>query len=135
MRVITKYRLELHWDRVEYSRNDVAVLRGAYFCGPVLKEMAELREEDELILDMTEQHLVLLPDYYQATLHWRGVEYEPDRIFLKEAWIRGKHVNSVEVLRDTDWLLIDCREHEEKRHPFHLVYWTEVHKQSGGEKY
>lgn len=135
MDVIEKYRLELHWDAVEYNSDEVAVLRGAYFSGPVLKEAAKLRENDELILDMTTQHLVFIPDYYQATLNWKGIQYWGNQIFLKEAWIRGKHINSVEALADKDWLLIDCREHEEAKHPYHLVYWAEVRKAEGKEKY
>jgi len=135
MRVLPKYRLELHWKSVEYAQDDVAVLKGAYFSGPVLKEAAQLREEDELMLDMTSQHQIFIPDYYQAVLRWKGVQYSGDKILLKEASIRGKHVNSIETLRNTDWLLIDCKEHEEKRHPFHLVYWGEVRKAEGEEKY
>lgn len=135
MDVIEKYRLELHWETVEYNSDEVAVLKGAYFRGPVLQDAAKLRENDELILDMTTQHLVFIPDYYQATLNWKGVQYQGNQIFLKEAWIRGKHINSVETLSDTDWLLIDCREHEEVKHPFHLVYWAEVRKAEGKEKY
>jgi hypothetical protein len=135
MRVMTKYRLELHWDSVEHSKEDVAVLKGAYFSGPVLQEAEQLREEDSLILDMTSQHALFVPDYYQATLNWKGVEYKGGLIFLKEAWIRGKYVNSIAALEDTDWILIDCREHEEAKHPFHLVYWGEVCKQDKEKKY
>ncbi len=133
--VIDKYRLELHWDSVEYNKEDVAVLKGAFFSGPVLKDAEKLREEDKLTIDMTTQHMVFIPDYYQADLHWKGVLYKGNQIFLKEAWIRGKHINSVETLEDTDWLLIDCREHEEERHPFHLVYWAEVCKENKEKKY
>lgn len=135
MKVIDKYRLELHWAMVDYNRDDIAVLKGAYFNGSVLKEAAQLRENDELILDMTAQHMVFIPDYYQATLTWKGTQYKGNQIFLKEAWIRGNHINSIETLEDTDWLLIDCREHEEAKHPYHLVYWAEVRKTEGGEKY
>ena len=135
MQVLQKYRLELHWQSVERNKEDVAVLKGAYFCGPVLEDAEKLREEDELTLDMTMQHKVFIPDYYQAVLRWKGVSYGRGKIFLKEAWIRGKYVNSIEVLENTDWLLIDCMEHEEKRHPFNLVYWAEVCKQGGESKY
>lgn len=135
MKVRTKYRLELHWESVEYAQDDVAVLKGAYFSGPVLKEATQLREEDELVLDMTNQHMIFIPDYYQATLRWRGIQYVGDKILLKEVSIKGKHVNSIETLQDTDWLLIDCKEHEEEKHPFHLVYWGEVRKAEGAEKY
>ncbi len=135
MRVSKKYRLELHWDRVDYNRNDLASLTGAYFTGPVLEDAEEVKENDELTLDMTSQHLVFIDDYYHAFLRWKGVEYRDGKIFLGDATIKGKHINSIEVLRDNDWILIDCSEHEEKKHPFHLVYWAEVCKVSGEVKY
>jgi len=135
MRVLAKYRLELHWKSVEYAEDDVAVLKEAYFSGAVLREAAQLREDDSLTLDMTSQHKIFISDYYQAVLSWKGVQYSGDKILLKEASIKGKHVNSIETLQRTDWLLIDCKEHEEKKHPFHLVYWAEVRKAEGEEKY
>lgn len=135
MRVLNKYRLELHWDSVEYNRDDVAVLKGAYFEGPVLKEAAQLNEEDSIVLDMTSQHMIFIPDFYQSTLWWKGVEYKEGRIYLKEAWIKGKYVNSIETLRNNDWLLIDCKEHEMATHVFHLVYWAEVRNSEQEKKF
>jgi hypothetical protein len=135
--VLQKYKLELRWDAVEYNDEDLAVLKGAYFTGPVLKEAAQLRDEDQLTLDMTSQHAIFTPmaDYYHAILYWKGVEYKGDRIFLKEAWVRGKYVNSLETLENSNWILIDCAQHEEEKHPFHLVYWAKVMKAEGEEKY
>jgi len=136
VRVLTKYRLELRWQSVEYPTDDVAVLKGAYFCGPVLQDAARINDDDQLTLDMTNQHLILfIPEYYQATLKWKGVEYKDDKVFLKDVTIKGKYVNSIETLRDTDWILIDCTDHDEKKHPFHLVYWAEVRRAEGPEKF
>lgn len=135
MRVFNKYRLELHWDSVEYSDDQTAVLKGAYFAGPVLKNAAKIADNDQLIVDLTQQHLLFVPDYYQALLKWGAVEYKEDKVLLKGVTIRGRYVNSLEKLGNNDWLLIDCKEHEEKKHPFHLVYWAEVRKEDGGEKY
>lgn len=135
MRVFNKYRLELHWDSVEYSDEQTAVLKGAYFVGPVLKNAAKIADNDQLIVDLTQQHLLFVPDYYQALLKWGAVEYKEDKVLLKGVTIRGRYVNSLEKLTDKDWLLIDCKEHEEKKHPYHLVYWAEVRKEDGGEKY
>ena len=135
MRILEKYRLELHWDTVEYNRDDVAVLKGAYFEGPVLQEAAQLNEEDSLIMDMTSQHMIFIPDYYQATLSWKGIDYKEGRIYFKEAHIKGKYVNSIETLKDTDWVLMDCKEHEMATHVFHLVYWAEVHNSEQEKKF
>jgi hypothetical protein len=155
MQVLDKYRLELHWDFVSYSRDDVIVLKGAYFGGPVLKDAVQLQEEDQLILDMTDQHLILPPmaDFYQAVLSWKGVEYRGDKIFLKDAHIKGKYINSLETLRNKDWILIDCKEHDLKKvlknkrgkklgpgvyqkiYTHSLVYWAKIMNAGGAEKY
>lgn len=129
-----KFRLELHWDQVKHT-DRTALLKGAYFCGPVLKDTAKIQENDSLILDMTRQHLVFIPEYYQATLSWKQVVYQDDKIFLPGAKIIGKHVNSIETLQDTDWILIDCYGHDEARHPYLLVYFSKVMKKEGGDKY
>jgi hypothetical protein len=137
MYVLTKYRLELRWDGVEYSEDDRAVLKGAYFTGPVLSDAAKVNDDDQLMLDMTKQHVILpaMDDYYQALLKWKGVEYKEDRIYLKEAWIKGKYINALEKLENDDWILIDCREHEEEKHPYLLVYWAEIHQKEDERKY
>jgi len=154
MDVLNKYRLELHWDSVSYNRDDVAVLKGAYFSGPVLKDAVALQEEDQLTLDMTKQHWIFPPmkDFYQVVLNWKGVVYRDDKIFLKEAFLKGKYINSLEKLENQDWILIDCKEHDtakmagrrgrrlapgvyETKYNHSLVYWAEVHKPSKETKY
>ena len=152
--VLDKYRLELHWASVSYQAEDVAVLKGAYFSGPVLKDAEQLRDEDNLILDMTQQHLIFPPmeGFYQAVLSWKGVQYEGDKIFLKEAHIKGKYVNSLETLENKDWVRIDCTAYDTAKmmgkrgkrlargvyttkYDHALVYWAEVMKAEGKEKY
>lgn len=135
MKVLNKFKLELRWKKVDYPAEGVAALKGAYFTGPVLKEAAKINPNDQLMLDMTYQHAIFIPEYYQALLKWKGVEYRGGKVFLKSATIEGKHINSVETLDADDFILIDCQEHEEKKHPFHLVYWAEVCKETGEEKY
>lgn len=154
MKILNKYRLELHWDSVSYNRDDVAVLKGAYFSGPVLKDAEKLRDEDVLTLDMTDQHLVFpaVADFYQAVLNWKGIEYKGAKIFLKEAHIKGRYVNSIETLRNNDWILIDCKDHDLKKmvgkrgkklapgvyqtiYNHSLVYWAKVMKAEGEAKF
>jgi hypothetical protein len=135
MQIWEKYRLELHWKSVEYNRDDLAVLKGAYFEGPVLKEAIKLVEEDSLVLDMTTQHALLIPNYYQATLQWKGVAYKDAHVYLNEAYIQGRYVNSIDTLKDDDYILIDCKEHEMATHIYHLVYWAEVRKGNRESKF
>jgi hypothetical protein len=63
------------------------------------------------------------------------VDYKDDKIYLKEASIKGKYVNSIETLKNNDWILIDCREHEMETHVFHLVYWAEVQNSEKEKKF
>lgn len=153
MKVLPKYRLELRWKDVEYQ-DEVAVLKGAYFCGPVLAHAAQINEADHLTLDMTGQHVIFAPmeDFYQATLEWQGVDYKDGRVYLKQAFVKGKYINSLEKLEKDDWILIDCKGHDTddyapkpgrrlsrgarvQNYKHLMVYWAEVHKQEGGEKY
>ena len=154
MKVLPKYRLELHWSDVEYNKDDVAVLKGAYFSGTVLKHAARINEEDHLLLDMTKQHVIFPPmaDYYHAYLYWQGVEYKDDKVYLKKAWVRGKYVNSLEKLEKGDWILIDCKGHDTEdydpkkgkklapgvytqNYNHLLIYWAEVNKKEKEPKY
>ncbi len=137
MKILTKYRLELHWDSVEYNEESRVVLRDAYFTGPVLDDAAQINDDDQLTLDMTKQHVILplMEDYYQAILKWKGVDYREGKVFLKEVYLKGRYVNSLERLENDDWILIDCREHEEKNHPYLLVYWAEIHKKEKERKF
>ena len=135
MFVLQKYRLELHWSSVEYPQEDLALLKGAYFTGQVLKNAAKINEDDQLILDMTQQHQIFIPNYYQGTLKWKGVEYKEDKVYLKEVGIKSKYINSLEPLRNDDFILIDCKKHEHNVHAFHLVYFAEVCKKSREKKY
>ena len=137
MDVLSRHRLELHWDSVEYNEDDRALLKGAYFSGPVLSDAARINDDDQLTLDMTKQHSILaaMEDYYHAVLKWKGVDYKEDKVFLKEAWIQGKYVNSLEKLEKDDWVLINCKGHDEKSHPFLLVYWAEIYKKEKERKF
>lgn len=124
-----KYRLELHWDTVRYYNDTIAVLEGAYFSGPVLKNAVELVAPDHIDLDMTPQHFVLLDTYYIVKLSWEGVEYlSDDRILLAGAKITNDYLKSLHKLEDQDWILINTEKHEEDIHVYHFVYEAQVMK-------
>jgi len=154
MKVLPKYRLELRWKDVEYKTDDVAHLKGAFFTGPVLKHAAQINPEDHLLLDLTKQHVIFPPmaDYYHAFLDWKGVEYKENKVYLKEAWVRGKYVNTLEKLSKDDWILIDCKGHDTEdyapkkgkrvapgvhmqKYNHLLVYYAEVQKKEEERKY
>jgi len=117
-----KYQLELRWTKVEYEKEGLAKINGAYFAGPALKISQKLNEQDEINIDMTKQYMIFLPSFYIAKIKWNGVEYREDRIYLKEVIIENKYVNSIPKLKDTDYFLIDTAKHEEKKHAFYPNY-------------
>jgi hypothetical protein len=117
-----KYQLELRWDTVEYEKEGLAIVRGAYFTGPALKISQQLNEQDEIKIDMTKQYFIFVPSFYIAKVKWNGIEYKDDRIYLKEVIIENKYVNSIPKLKDTDYFLIDTAKHEEETHAFHPNY-------------
>ena len=41
-----KFRMEIHWEKVRYEKKGIAIIEGCYLNGPVLKEVAQLNEED-----------------------------------------------------------------------------------------
>ena len=49
--LVDRYRLELHWESVEYEQEGVCKVKGAYFSGPALIEAAEINPNDYLKLD------------------------------------------------------------------------------------
>ena len=122
-----KYRLELHWDGIEYHDQETAKLKGALFSGPALKIAQKINPEDQIKMDLTPQHLVVLDSYYIVTLEWKGVEYTADgKARLIGAIIRNPELKTLHKLNGQDYIIIDTRKHEEKTHAFHLVYDSEV---------
>jgi len=59
-----KYRLEVHWEKVIYSHDSIAMLEGCQLSGPVLAEITEMEQEDSIALDFTNQYMVFVPNYY-----------------------------------------------------------------------
>jgi hypothetical protein len=122
-----KYRLELHWKKLRYLNDETAVLEGACFRGPVLQDAVQLEAPDFIDLDLTPQMLSLLDSYYIVRLSWQGVRYEADgSILLTEAVISNTYLKTIHKLSDDDFILINTEKHEEKTHPYHLVYESQV---------
>ena len=117
-----RYRLELHWSDVIYEREGVAKLSGAYFSGPALKISQKLNDKDEINIDMTNQYVIFVPNFYIAKLKWDGIEYTATSVKLKTAIIENKFVNSIPQLKKNDYFVIDTFKHEEQTHAFHLNY-------------
>ncbi len=122
-----KYRLELHWDDVLYHDEATAMLKGAYFSGPVLQTAQKINGHDTINLDLTPQHLVVLSSYYIVKLEWGKVEYSKDgRVLLGSAVLTNDDLKTLHKLEKTDFIVIDTEKHEAHTHAFHLVYDSQV---------
>lgn len=121
-----KYRLELHWDEIIYCNDKEAVLKGAYFCGPALKDAAKIEAPDFIDLDLTPQLITVLDSYYIVRFAWKGVKYVAEKIVLEEAVFLNAHLKSLHKFERGDSVLVNTANHEEEKHPYHLVYESQV---------
>jgi len=121
-----KYRLELHWGNIEYLDEESAVLKDAFFSGPALKISQKISAPDKIDLDLTPQHLVVLNSYYIVRLTWDEVEYSGMTVLLKNAVVSNSDLKTLHKLEKDDYLVINTEKHEEKLHPYNLVYESQV---------
>jgi hypothetical protein len=122
-----KYRLELHWDSLEYHSDTVINLTNARFSGPVLKDALKLEAPDSIELDFTPQLLTLMDSYYIMTLDWATCTYTSDGVInLTGATLSNKFLKTLHKLEDKDYVVINTEKHEEATHAFHLVYESQV---------
>ncbi len=116
-----RYRLELRWDRADF-KDGVVTLTGAYFTGPVLNISQRLNEKDQINIDISNQYMVFVPNFYIAVVKWNGIRYEYDRVYLDNVRIENKHINSTPKLKHSDYFVIDTSKHEEQTHPYYMNY-------------
>lgn len=133
MKVKEYYRLELHWYAVVKEKGDRCSLVGAYFCGPVLKNMQALQPGDSIVLDFTPQYSSIISKHYFVRFTWGEIFGARDKISLKNAVLHNTQVNDISNLQDTDYILIDTSKHEEKIHMYNLVYRSAVLNKDGKE--
>ena len=126
-----KFRLEIHWKKAVYEQEGTAELEGCYLSGPVLKEIAEMNQKDVIALDFGNQYIVLVPNYYVAKLSWEGVRHTPDKIYLDNAILQNKFLNSVPNLNNDDYIAVDTKNHEDEKHQYHLSYISYLVKHDG----
>jgi len=117
-----KYKLEIHWKRVKYEIDQIALIKGCYLSGPVLKEAVKLNDQDYIDLDFVGQYFVFVDNYYIARLSWGGVEYRSEKIFLRDVKLENRNLNVVPKLNNNDHIIIDTKDHEEEKHMYNFVY-------------
>lgn len=130
-----RYRLELVWDKVKYEREGVCKLFNARFRGPALSIANEIKPNDSINLDFYRQYFILVKNPYVAKLSWGEVVYNSDNtVTLKNAKIsHDTELNRVPTFKNTDYVVIDTKDHEEAVHGFNLVYKTYVVSEEGDE--
>jgi hypothetical protein len=129
-----KFRLEIHWNKSIYDQEGIAKLYGCYLSGPVIKEVAQMNEEDRMKLDFSNQYLVFVPYFYIATLYWKGIRRVSDKIHLDNVLLTNDNLNAVPKLNDNDYIVIDTKDHEDEKHQYSLVYPSYLIR-FDGEKY
>lgn len=127
-----KYRLELHWESLEYLNDSTVKLIGAKFSGPVLKNALKLESSDSIQLDFTSQLLVLMDSFYIAKLEWKTCKYSSGgSIYLGDVTLSNDFLNRLPKLEKGDYIVINTEKHEEATHAFHLVYESSVVRGDG----
>lgn len=122
-----KYRLEIHWDAVEYLDNGVFKIKDCYFSGPVLTNTLRLEVNDSIILDFCEQYSAIVTAIYTAKFSWSEVTYKEDKIYLKDTFLHyNDDVENAPIIKNTDYLVIDTVDHEMERHAYSLLYKTYI---------
>jgi hypothetical protein len=129
MRCKDNYRLELHWDSIEYHNDFVAKLNGAQFSGAALKDAQKINGKDHIDLDLTPQHLVVLNSYYIVRLEWAAVEYLSNgKVNLGGATLTNEHLRVLHKLESKDHIIINTEKHEHTTHASYMVYEAAVHR-------
>ena len=122
-----RYRLELHWDKLEYHDDSTARLIGAKFKGPVLRNAQQIQAPDFIDLNLTPQLLHVFDSYYVVRLAWAGVEYNSDgEVLLNGATLVNDSLKTLHKLIDDDYIVVDTEKHEEATHANHLLYDSQV---------
>jgi len=126
-RISERYRLELHWSKIERPEDGIMVLKGAYFSGPVLSQALELNDNDSIRLDFCTQYSILVSNYYVADLSWGKVEYSGKIIRLADAIIKySLQLDKADNIRDCDYLVMDTANHELNVHALNMLYTTYI---------
>jgi len=131
-RISEKYRLEIHWKEVIYEQEGLAKLEGCYFSGPVLKEVEDIKQQDHIQMDFSNQYMIFVPFYYVAKLSWNGAKHKPHIIYLDNVLLENRHINSVPKLNNDDYIVIDTKDHEDAKHQHNLTYPSYLIKSDGG---
>lgn len=118
-----RYRLELHWKKVNYESDGFCRIDGAYFYGPALKQAMRVNENDYIMLDFCSQYSLIVTNVYVAKLSWKEVTYDNEKILLKNVLLNYDiDYTKIPTLKNSDYLAIDTSNHELAVHALNLLY-------------
>ncbi len=118
-----RYRLELHWQKVNYDNDGFCEFKGAYFSGPALKQAMQVNDNDHIMLDFCAQYSLIVTNVYVAKLSWQSAVYDNDNIILKGAMLSyDMDYTKIPTLKNSDYLAIDTSDHELEIHALNLLY-------------
>lgn len=128
-----QYRLELRWDKAFYEKDGICELKNARFSGPVLSIANAIQPNDHIMVDFYKQYVILVDNVYVAKLSWKDVNYNKDNtVGLTGCYLtHDTELNKVPKFKDTDYIVIDTKNHEEAVHAFNLVYTSYVINEDG----
>ena len=126
------YRLELRWSEIDKKSDFECLLKEAYFFGPALKKADKIEAPNYLTIDLTPQFFELITGgYYFVTLIWESVEYKDDKVFLGNAKLSSSGESNLKDLNQSDFFIIDTKDHEDEKHLYNLVYKGKILKAEG----
>ena len=121
------YILRLDWDSIRYIDRSKAEVINARFVGNVLKNAYKLNEKDNISIDITDQFFVASKTFHIFRFEWNGLEYSDDnRVNFKKSWFVNDFGNLIKI-QDSDYLLIDTKDHDERMHPFNINYKAKLY--------
>ena len=126
-----RFRLEIHWEKVNYEKKGIASIQECYLSGPALKEVEQLNEKDFIRLDFVNQYIIFVKNYYIAKLSWFGVRHTPEKIFLYNVKLENMNINVVPKLRNNDYIVVDTQDHEDEKHQYNMRYISYLLKADG----
>lgn len=131
-----KYRLELRWSGVSYSKGQ-CIFKDAAFSGPTMKYADKIGPNNSILLDLYKQFFMYAKAAYLATLSWDNVSYLQDGMVAHLSNVRLNHINELNKfpkIRSTDYIVINTKGHDSETHMFNPTYVATV-VNSTGEAY
>jgi len=128
MKLGEQYRLEIRWKKAVYRIEGACEFEDCYFSGPALAIAQQVQGNEHINLDFCGQYSIITNNVYVARFSWGDVVYNSNNtITLKDAIMaHDVDFHKVPKLNDSDYIVIDTKDHEVDIHHLNLVYKSYV---------